>query len=150
MKNSPIEKSIFEEFLGTKGLPSSDLEYSGHSYVRFKVDQKKVSVLLSEITYEGKREEGSRENGILSDRPAHKIRSVLTRHLKNEFKDQKGEVWLFLFTHQAPLSGFGQLEKELPEIEQLVVDFLMNKRDVDKIIIFEKGQKEAALEVSRG
>ncbi len=89
-------------------------------------------------------------NGFRPNPSAHKIRKSLIHHLKNEFKDQGREVWLFLFTSQALLNGVGRLNQELPEIELMVVDFLMSKREVDKIIIFETGQKEAALEVSRG
>ena len=149
MKNSPTEQLIFEEFLKTKGLNSADLIYPGRSLARFNIGDKEVSVLLSEIVGDGS-EVQIPGNGFTPNPSAHKIRKSLIHHLKNEFKDQGREVWLFLFTSQSPLNGVGRLNQELPEIELLVVDFLMSKREIDKIIIFETGLKEAALEVSRG
>ena len=158
MKNSEIERLIFEEFLDARNLKVSNLIISDSPDIRFELDGKKIGCELSEILDERDEEEikiskaGGQAPGYFTG-PEHtvdKIRKTLVKKLKKDYSLPGHEIWLLCYTNYVRMDHMGKKFGENPQVESMVVDFLSTKKDTDRVIVFERYLKEVTLEVVRG
>ena len=158
MKNSEIERIIFEEFLEAKNLKVSNLIFSDSPDVRFELEGKKIGCELTEILDERDEAEikiakaGGQAPGYFfgPEYTVDKIRGTLIKKLNKDYSFPGHEIWLLCYTNHVMMDHMGKIFGENPQVESMVVDFLSSKKNTNRIIVFERYLKKVTLEVVRG
>ena len=154
MKNSEIERLIFEDFLIVTNLKVVNLVYADHPDVKFELDGNKVGVELSEILGERDQNEiktikaGRQAPGYSFD-PADisKIEKCLNNKLSKDYSLPGYEIWMVCYTNHVGMPLWGHFPEISEKIRLYCKSFLEHKKDLNRIIIFERESKRIVSDV---
>jgi len=156
LKNSEIEKLVFEDFLKVTNLEVTDIVYSDHPDVKFNFENKKIGVELSELLDERDQEEikiiksGLQAPGYSFDpMDISKIEMSLKKKKEKDYSLPGHEIWLVLYTNHVGMPLIDHFSEISEKIERLFIKFLEQKKDLNRVMIFEKNLKKIVVDVSR-
>jgi hypothetical protein len=157
LKNRDIEQAVFEEFLKVSNLTIENLSLSDHPDLTFLIGKRKVGVELSELLDEQDKNEikinksGQQAPGYFfgPEKSIEKIRTILKKKINKDYSLPDHEIWLLFYTNHVPMDHLGKIFDEMPQIEQLVAEFMSIKKNISRVIIFEMWAKKIQLEMSR-
>jgi hypothetical protein len=156
LKNSEIEKLVFEDFLKVTNLEVTDIVYSDHPDVKFNFENKKIGVELSELLDERDQEEikiiksGLQAPGYSFDpMDISKIEMSLKKKKEKDYSLPGHEIWLVLYTNHVGMPLIDHFSEISEKIERLFIKFLEQKKDLNRVMIFEKHLKKIVVDVSR-
>jgi hypothetical protein len=137
-------------------LPVSEVVFGDYPDVTFRLNDKKIGAELTEIFDERDQDEiktikkGGEVPGYSFD-PADitKIEKCLNNKLKKDYSLPGHEIWMVCYTNHVGEPFWDHYPEVSEKIISFCKNFLKQKKDLDRIIVFEKLTNKVVANVSK-